>query len=60
MKDLNIQQLNDLQYCIGIRYREIFKGYHELNEDAIPIHLLEEANRLLELSDIIYLELKTI
>jgi hypothetical protein len=59
MENLTIQQLNDLHYCVGSRYREIFKGYNELTEELMPMHLLEEANRLIVLLDIIYHHIKT-
>ena len=59
MNDLTTQQLNDLHYCVGSRYEEIFKSYNELTEENIPKHLLDEANRLLVLLDIIYSHLKT-
>ena len=54
MDNLSTQQLNDLHYCVGSRYEEIFKKYNELTEENIPKHLLDEANRLLVLLDIIY------
>ena len=59
MNNLTIQQLNDLHYCVGSRYEEIFKGYNELTEELMPKHLLDEANRLLVLLDIIYHHIKT-
>jgi hypothetical protein len=59
MENLSTQQLNDLHYCVGSRYEEIFKNYNELTEETMPKPFLEEANRLLVLLDIIYSHLKT-
>ena len=59
MKDLTTQQLNDLYVCVGTRSQDLFKGYNELTVEDAPKHLLDEADRLQDLMDLIYLELKT-
>jgi len=58
MKSLTTQQLNDLYVCVGSRSQYIFKGYNELTIEDAPKHVLDEADRLQELLDLIWLELK--
>ena len=59
VKKLTIQQLNDLYVCVGNRIHSIFEKYNELTIENAPKHLVEEAERLYELSDLIFSELKT-
>jgi len=59
MKDLTTQQLNDLYVCVGTRSQDLFKGYNEITVEDAPKHVLDEADRLQDLMDLIYLELKT-
>jgi hypothetical protein len=59
MNNLTTQQLNDLYVCVGTRSQDLFKGYNELTVEDAPKHLLDEADRLQDLMDLIYLELKT-
>ncbi len=59
MNNLTTQQLNDLYVCVGSRAQDIFKGYNEITVEDAPKHVLDEADRLQKLLDLIYLELKT-
>jgi hypothetical protein len=59
MKNLTTQQLNDLYVCVGSRSQHIFKDYNELTVEGAPKDVLDEADRLQSLMDLIYLELKT-
>jgi hypothetical protein len=59
MNNLSTKQLNDLYVCVSIRAQDIFKGYNEITVEDAPKHVLDEADRLQDLMDLIYLELKT-
>lgn len=59
MKDLTLQQLNDLYVCVSTRSEHIFEGYNELTIDDAPGHILDESYRLGNLLDLIYLEIKS-
>lgn len=58
MKDLTLQQLNDLYVCVSSRSQEILKGYNEITVEDAPKDVLDEADRLQELLDLIWLTLK--
>jgi hypothetical protein len=54
MKDLTTQQLNDLYVCVSTRSQDILKDYNELTVEDAPKHVLDEADRLQELLDLIW------
>lgn len=58
MNNLTTQQLNDLYVCVSSRSQEILKGYNELTIEDAPKHVLDEADRLQDLMDLIWLTLK--
>jgi hypothetical protein len=58
MNNLTEQQLNDLYICVSTRSQNILKGYNELTVENAPNDVLDEADRLQELLDLIWLELK--
>ena len=58
MNNLTEQQLNDLYICVGTRSQNILKGYNERTVEDAPKDVLDEADRLQELLDLIWLELK--
>ena len=58
MNNLTTKQLEDLYICVSTRSQDILKGYNELTVEDAPKHVLDEADRLQELLDLIWLELK--
>ena len=58
MNNLTTQQLNDLYVCVSTRSQEILKGYNELTVEDAPKDVLDEADRLQDLMDLIWLTLK--
>jgi hypothetical protein len=58
MNNLTTQQLNDLYVCVSTRCQDILKGYNEITVEDAPKHVLDESDRLQELLDLIWLELK--
>lgn len=58
MNNLTTKQLEDLYICVSTRSQDILKGYNELTVEGAPKDVLDEADRLQELLDLIWLELK--